>query len=173
MRSRNQLRLEIEKSVRRFAVREHPGREGARLDLRRVQRTFLLLLRKRIRIRRLARQFGTLHRCVQVNHVARRSRFQVAIARVDQFRAQVEPQRFARVVFHNHQHRNHAVLRRIHLAERLPGLFLRHVRNRRKRDLIERLMIRIRSRRPRLEGRFVVVPGARRYTRKNGYREHE
>jgi hypothetical protein len=84
---------------------------------------------------------------------------------------QIQPQRFPRSVLENHQHRQDTVLIRIHLAERGPHLLLAGERHRGDRDLLDRLMSRIRRRRARRKTILVlivvVVSAPRRYTQKN------
>ena len=75
-------------------------------------------------------------------------------------RMQIEPQRLARAVFENHQHRQHTVMVRIHLAERRVRLLFGHERNRGDGDFLRGLVALIGRRRAGRETILVLVVAA-------------
>src|SRR5579863_5168754 len=70
-RTGDALRLEIKKSVRGFAGREHLGRKCANLDFRGIQRAAFGLVRERIGVRRGVRHARFFYVGVDVQNVGR------------------------------------------------------------------------------------------------------
>ena len=111
---------------------------------------------------------GRLLDALVVNQVLRRIPVQVVVLGIDELNLQIQPQGTAGAVFDDHQHRQDAVLIRVHLAERRFSLLLGDVGDSRDGDAFLSLVPGIGRRRSRDEAAIVLVRRhRRRYTQKN------